>query len=464
MKKRRFLWYLLAIAALVLVICGSLFVAFRDSENGGEESSGEVGELMRVYSSGRESVPYQSFLFSQVWDGEYFLAADGGAMDERIATVLDQLDTVTYAEDFAVLPADKVRVNAVTIYDGKTYERLHNRAALSVLAELPAGTYYAGFIAVKDGRYILSQGESESYGYECVFRLEIPSAGAVENMLWTENLICVRSGDNKIVPYAHLLSAKKWQDGRFLTTDGGSLVSNLKAIAGKLPVLLYAGTISVEGGDTAEISVLSVFDAETHKNTHVFQNYNTVFRDLPAGRYYAAVRVNRKGDYVETENAHETAVYDCAFILEIPSVDTVESGLSVRNPLRVRANGNEIVPFGHAVSSLFVSGGHAVAGDMQSIRNTLAEYAAEYPSLSCGADFAIEQYGSVVRAETVSVFHSETWECLYEELPVSALPELPAGHYGVYFTATVYGEYIESVKCRTYSHNEYVFVLEIPEK
>ena len=127
-----------------------------------------------IVSNGENISPYLHLVNSKIWDGQYFITADGAELSPR----LEELETngyiphVEYSHDFGVVLADGVTVTHILLYND-AFEQLDTVWGISDLSKLNAGHYYIGIVVRQDGDYIAEANEYEGVGLAGVVRLII---------------------------------------------------------------------------------------------------------------------------------------------------------------------------------------------------------------------------------------------------------------------------------------------------
>lgn len=130
--------------------------------------------LLTVTAGGESILPYQHFLYSGQWDGEYFVCADGVNLTTELQR-LDEEDLIpqlNYSEDFEAISENGAELGYVMLYDSK-YKELEELQNISKLSELDKGEYYVGIAVNKEGKYIEEAKKNEYIGYICVFKLSV---------------------------------------------------------------------------------------------------------------------------------------------------------------------------------------------------------------------------------------------------------------------------------------------------
>ena len=272
-------------------------------------------------------------------------------------------------------------------------------------------------------------------------------------------LLRVGSYGKVITPYEHFVSSMTYTENGWLAADGFSVGNALDGLVGQLETLVYADDFFCEAADGVTVGTISIFDFETHHRIY-FKTSHDVLKELPTGRYYAAVTVSRNGRTIGGKQ--EKFVYDCTFILEVPEPESAKSA-GVPHEIYLQADGKLITPFHNSLSSLFPGGGGAVAADGVSFCTHWEDVAAKIPRVRYTRELSVGKLDSVSYSGKVTILDIETRIPLYEDIDFGICHELPEGEYYVYFTASVRGAYIESIGKNGYSNNEYVFILEVPQ-
>ena len=124
-------------------------------------------------------VPYTMLRFSETWTEQGWLAADGVPLETvQIVSAVPQLrlgaDGLTYAYG-----PGTARVGGLRVYTPDLSELLLTDADNAALTALEPGLYYCVQTVVQTGRYIESEGRSETTGLDCIFRLIVPNPNPV---------------------------------------------------------------------------------------------------------------------------------------------------------------------------------------------------------------------------------------------------------------------------------------------
>lgn len=131
------------------------------------------GHLLTVTADGESIHPYQHFLYSEHWDGEYFVSADGVSLTMKLSRLVEEglIPQLNYAEDItAVVSRDNAEIKGISLYDSK-FEQLEGIWDISDLSGLDDGEYYVGINVNKQGEYIKKKKKHECSGYAFVFKL-----------------------------------------------------------------------------------------------------------------------------------------------------------------------------------------------------------------------------------------------------------------------------------------------------
>lgn len=148
------------LSLLLSLVCVLLPAGCRDED--------EAPPLV-VTSNGEEAAPYVNLLWSLNWTGDGWLSADCGSISDGLPEICDELEAVTYSDDFSVQHKDGVSFSSLSVFDA-AFDRIHHSAGLSLLEELPEGNYYISIVVSSQDRYIASEDNYETSGRECVFK------------------------------------------------------------------------------------------------------------------------------------------------------------------------------------------------------------------------------------------------------------------------------------------------------
>ena len=138
----------------------------------------EEPALLSVSCSGEDSIlPYLHSRWSETWIGDGFLAADGEPVEYVIAEHRDEIPILVFREELKLRLAEGVRRRSpfLRVYDQELKMLISQPDEdLSVLGDLPPGTYWCSLVVSRKGTYIPEADRCESYGYNCIFALIIP--------------------------------------------------------------------------------------------------------------------------------------------------------------------------------------------------------------------------------------------------------------------------------------------------
>ena len=133
--------------------------------------------LLSVSCSGEDSIfPYFYSRWSETWTGDGFLAADGEPVEAMIAKHRDEIPILLFRGELKLRLADGVSRSRplLRVYDQELTMLISEPDEdLAVLEVLPPGTYWCSLVVSRKGTYIPEADRCESYGYNCIFRLEI---------------------------------------------------------------------------------------------------------------------------------------------------------------------------------------------------------------------------------------------------------------------------------------------------
>ena len=133
--------------------------------------------LLSVSCSGEDSIfPYFYSRWSETWTGDGFLAADGEPVEAMIAKHRDEIPILLFRGELKLRLADGVSRSRplLRVYDQELTMLISEPDEdLAVLEDLPPGTYWCSLVVSRKGTYIPEADRCESYGYNCIFRLEI---------------------------------------------------------------------------------------------------------------------------------------------------------------------------------------------------------------------------------------------------------------------------------------------------
>ena len=133
--------------------------------------------LLSVSCSGEDSIfPYFYSRWSETWTGDGFLAADGEPVEAMIAEHRDEIPILLFREELKLRLAEGVSRSRplLRVYDQELTMLISEPDEdLAVLEVLPPGTYWCSLVVSRKGTYIPEADRCESYGYNCIFRLEI---------------------------------------------------------------------------------------------------------------------------------------------------------------------------------------------------------------------------------------------------------------------------------------------------
>ncbi len=133
--------------------------------------------LLSVSCSGEDSIfPYFYSRWSETWTGDGFLAADGEPVEAMIAEHRDEIPILLFRGELKLRLAEGVSRSRplLRVYDQELTMLISEPDEdLAVLEDLPPGTYWCSLVVSRKGTYIPEADRCESYGYDCIFRLEI---------------------------------------------------------------------------------------------------------------------------------------------------------------------------------------------------------------------------------------------------------------------------------------------------
>jgi beta-lactamase regulating signal transducer with metallopeptidase domain len=133
--------------------------------------------LLSVSCSGEDSIfPYFYSRWSETWTGDGFLAADGEPVEAMIAEHRDEIPILLFRGELKLRLAEGVSRSRplLRVYDQELTMLISEPDEdLAVLEDLPPGTYWCSLVVSRKGTYIPEADRCESYGYNCIFRLEI---------------------------------------------------------------------------------------------------------------------------------------------------------------------------------------------------------------------------------------------------------------------------------------------------
>ncbi len=118
-----------------------------------------------------EIKPYKHYLNSQQWTEDGWLCGDGKNLAAALPEVMDELAAVVYGNDMEmVLGADCELIN-ISFMD-ETLEVLEKGKELSILENIPTGSYILSFTVKEQGKYIETENDYESSSYSYIYKLE----------------------------------------------------------------------------------------------------------------------------------------------------------------------------------------------------------------------------------------------------------------------------------------------------
>ena len=150
-----------------------------------------------MISSGGETVtPYEMMRYAETWTGDGWLAADGVPAGEALEYE-DEIPTIRLGSDglsFTFAP-DVAQARELRVYAKDFSEILLMNAGNAELAALAPGEYYCVLTVSQSGRYIESEGCSEVFGTDCIFRLVVPEEYRFLDALSVEDLRTLQQSD-----------------------------------------------------------------------------------------------------------------------------------------------------------------------------------------------------------------------------------------------------------------------------
>ncbi len=274
------------------------FIADRLDSASTSTVGGADGPLS-ITSNGATVMPYQNPLWSHVWDGAGWLAADGMSVSYTLPEIARELPTVTLRDNFEFIYGDNASFSYLSIFD-ESYDRIYHNVTLDRLIGLPAGMYYVSAVVKVQGEYIAEGKDYEATGYECVFKLIVPNDDplevAVSTAIMDHNKNGYHAGD--FACESHVI----------LASEGGGSVSS-----GKIEtVTVYAMVLYQEYGFSgatfhevsgSHIPAVLTFDV-SEDGTYTLTEYWTP-RD---GSYYAP-DIREKFPAGSVEDALDTQKY-----------------------------------------------------------------------------------------------------------------------------------------------------------
>lgn len=123
-------------------------------------------------SNGMIIVPYQQFLWSQIWDSGGWLAADAMSVAYTLPEIAKGLPVITRSNNLDLIYGKSASFSYLSVYD-ESYERIYHTDTLNRISALPTGTYYVSIVVSVQGKYISDGKDYEVTGYECVFKLVV---------------------------------------------------------------------------------------------------------------------------------------------------------------------------------------------------------------------------------------------------------------------------------------------------
>ena len=134
--------------------------------------------LLSVSCSGEDSIfPYFYSRWSETWTGDGFLAADGEPVETMIAEHREEIPILVFRGELKLRLAEGVSRSRplLRVYDQELTMLISEpEEDLSVLEDLPPGTYWCSLVVSRKGTYIPEADRCESTGYNCIFALIIP--------------------------------------------------------------------------------------------------------------------------------------------------------------------------------------------------------------------------------------------------------------------------------------------------
>ena len=128
--------------------------------------------LILITSNGETYAPFENIIWSEERMEEGGISVDYLSLIDMLPTVVHELSTVVYSDDFTVDFAENVSFQRLTIFND-SFELIDKDASLSDLKELTEGTYYIIIVVKKKGRFINEGNEHAASGYECAFSLVV---------------------------------------------------------------------------------------------------------------------------------------------------------------------------------------------------------------------------------------------------------------------------------------------------
>ena len=122
-------------------------------------------------SNGVKIEPYAHIMWSPKWSENGWLIADMLSLYDILPKICDDLPEILYSEDFSANYKDGVSFVSTSIYNSDTFQYIYKNENLSIIDELPEGTYYLGIVVKEQGEYIESEQDHDEAGYECIYRL-----------------------------------------------------------------------------------------------------------------------------------------------------------------------------------------------------------------------------------------------------------------------------------------------------
>ena len=144
-----------------------------------EEKISENPGHLWLESNGEVFLPYDHWVWSDSYEEDGSgLCADGEPISTEnyrdFVNFVDELPGVTYADDFEIFLDRDVTSRGFTVY-GMNYSEVTRGSDLSKLAQLPAGEYIVEISIMIQGDYVEAADAYNTSGYECWFRLTIPT-------------------------------------------------------------------------------------------------------------------------------------------------------------------------------------------------------------------------------------------------------------------------------------------------
>jgi hypothetical protein len=135
--------------------------------------------------------------------------------------------------------------------------------------------------------------------------------------------LTITSNDETTIPYENPLWSETWTEDRgWLSADAPTVFRETSTVLDQLPTVTLREDISLTHADNVSLGGLYVCRAEDLEMIHKGTD-RLYLTGLPEGTYYAAIQAKKTGDYIESEERHETygSEYVFRFVVDERSYD-----------------------------------------------------------------------------------------------------------------------------------------------